>query len=113
MGHLIRVPGAASLKHGETRVFSWDSPHGELQGFVIRHGDVLRAYENKCRHWPIPLDYGDAEFWYADIDRITCKTHGATYDPATGECDSGPCTGAFLTRFDLEVKGDDVVVKVP
>lgn len=109
----ILVPGAGRLKHGETRVFSWPSPHGELQGFVIRHGEVLHAYENKCRHLPIPLDYGDEEFWYGDIDRIVCKTHGATYRPDTGYCDDGPCAGDSLTRFDVEPEGDDAAVLVP
>lgn len=109
----IRVPGAARLAHGETRVFSWESPFGPLEGFVIAHGGELRAYENKCRHLPVPLDYGDGDFYYAALDRITCKTHGATYEPLTGFCDDGPCAGAYLTRFDLEADGDDVVVLVP
>src|SRR5690606_16704230 len=110
---LIRVPGAVSLKHGETRVFTWPSEYGEREGFVIRHGDNLRAYENKCKHLPIPLDYGDGDFWYGAVDRIVCKTHGATYEADTGYCDDGPCEGASLTRFDLEIEGDDVVVMIP
>jgi nitrite reductase/ring-hydroxylating ferredoxin subunit len=110
---VLRVPGAVSLKHGETRVFTWPSAYGELEGFVIRAGDALRAYENKCRHLPIPLDYGDGEFWYDALDRIVCKTHGATYEPDTGLCDDGPCEGASLNRFDLEIDGDDAVVLIP
>jgi nitrite reductase/ring-hydroxylating ferredoxin subunit len=109
----IRVLGAVRLQHGETRVFSWPSAFGDLEGFVIRHGENLRAYENKCKHLPIPLDYGDGEFWYDAIDRIVCKTHGATYEPDTGYCDDGPCEGASLTRFDVELDGEDVVVLIP
>jgi nitrite reductase/ring-hydroxylating ferredoxin subunit len=109
----IRIPGAIQLKHGETRVFSWPSPHGDREGFVIRAGENLRAYENKCRHLSIPLDYGDGEFWYADIERIVCKTHGATYLADTGYCDDGPCAGASLTRYDLEIDGVDAIVMVP
>jgi nitrite reductase/ring-hydroxylating ferredoxin subunit len=109
----IPVPAAALLKHGETKVFSWPGTHGEREGFVIRHGENLRAYENVCKHLSVPLDYGDGEFYYAEIDRITCKTHGATYLPDTGYCDDGPCEGASLNRFDLEIAGDDAVVLVP
>jgi nitrite reductase/ring-hydroxylating ferredoxin subunit len=109
----IRVPGAKNLKHGETRVFSYPSRYGDLQGFVIRHGEGLFAYQNKCRHWPAPLDYGDGEFYYADVDRIVCKNHGAEYDPATGVCEAGPCAGEALIRFPLELEGDDAEVTVP
>jgi nitrite reductase/ring-hydroxylating ferredoxin subunit len=109
----IRVLGAVRLQHGETRAFSWPSAYGDLEGFVIRHGENLRAFENKCKHLPIPLDYGDGEFWYDAIDRIVCKTHGATYEPDTGYCDDGPCEGASLTRFDVELEGEDVVVLIP
>lgn len=113
MPHVIRVPGAATLRHGETRVFTWPSEYGEREGFVIRAGEALRAYENKCMHVSIPLDYGDGEFWYDAIDRIVCKTHGATYVPDTGYCDDGPCEGASLTRFDVESDGEDAVVMIP
>lgn len=109
----VRVPGAASLGEGETRVFSFPSEYGDLEGFVIKYRGALRAYENRCMHLPIPLDYGDGDFFFAAADRIVCKTHGAMYDPATGECDDGPCAGRFLVRYDLEVEGDDAWVDVP
>ena len=109
----VRVPGAVKLSHGETAVFTWPTPHGNMEGFVIRHIESLHAYENKCKHLPIPLDYGDGDFWFAAIERIVCKTHGATYQADTGYCDDGPCEGASLTRFDLEIDGDDAVVLIP
>jgi nitrite reductase/ring-hydroxylating ferredoxin subunit len=109
----IRVPGAASLGEGETRVFSFPSAYGDLEGFVIRYRGALRAYENRCMHLPVPLDYGDGDFFYPAADRIVCKTHGAMYDPATGECDDGPCMGKFLVRFDVETEGGDAWVDVP
>ncbi len=109
----IRVPETKNLKHGETRVFTFPSKYGDLQGFVIRAGEGLHAYENKCRHWPIPLDFGDGEFYYGKIDRIVCKTHGAEYDLETGECDAGPCRGEALARFPLILDGEDALVTVP
>ena len=109
----IRISGASTLKQGETRAFSYPSKYGDLGGFVIRYGEGFHAYENKCRHWPIPLDYGDGDFFYDKIDRIVCKTHGAEYDPQTGICDAGPCRGDALTRFPLAFEGDDALVTVP
>ena len=109
----IRVPGIKGLRHGETRVFTFPTEYGDMQGFVILHDGRLRAYENKCRHWPVPLDYGDAGFYVASLDRIRCLHHGAEFDPGTGECDAGPCKGEFLTSFDMEIDGEDAVVTVP
>jgi nitrite reductase/ring-hydroxylating ferredoxin subunit len=109
----IRVPETISLKQGETRMFTFPSRYGDLQGFVIRYRDALHAYENKCLHWPIPLDFGDGEFYYEKIDRIVCKNHGAEYDPATGICDAGPCQGEALTRFPVILDGGDALVTVP
>jgi nitrite reductase/ring-hydroxylating ferredoxin subunit len=109
----ILVPNVAELKQGETRVFSFPTAYGDMQGFVIRHQGSLHAYENKCRHWPIPLDYGDADFYFASVGRIVCKTHGAMYDPGTGECDAGPCAGQRLTAFSLRLEGSDARVEVP
>jgi nitrite reductase/ring-hydroxylating ferredoxin subunit len=109
----IRVPEIKTLKHGETRVFAFPSRYGDLQGFLIRYGEDLHAYENKCCHWPIPLDFGDGDFFYRKIDRIVCKNHGAEYDPQTGICDEGPCLGEGLTRFPLVLDGEDALVTVP
>ncbi|HAP00212.1 MAG TPA: hypothetical protein DCQ83_09240 [Fibrobacteres bacterium] len=113
MGLQIKVEGVAELGQGETRTFSYPSKYGDLQGFVILWNGEFHAYENKCRHWPIPLDFGDGEFYYAKYERIVCKTHGAEYDPATGICDAGPCRGEALMRFPLILQGQDAIVTVP
>ncbi len=109
----IHVPDVTNLQQGETRLFSFPTAYGEMQGFVISYNGNLRAFENKCRHWPIPLDYGDADFYFASMERIVCKTHGAMYDPITGECDAGPCKGEMLTIFPIEFEGMDAWVEVP
>ena len=98
---------------GECRVFDFPRNGRTAQGFVIRHGDGFHAYLNQCCHWPVPLDLGDGDFYYAKIDRITCKTHGATYEPATGYCDSGPCFRAQLDKYPVTLSGDGLVISVP
>jgi nitrite reductase/ring-hydroxylating ferredoxin subunit len=111
----VRVPGAGALRHGQTLVFSWAAAHGETdgEGFVVRYGDRVYAYRNRCPHWPIPLDIGDAVFYNAVLDRIRCRSHGATFLPETGVCDSGPCGGESLVRFGVAVEGDDAIVRIP
>lgn len=109
----VRLKDMGSLQIGETRVFEFPRNGRTAQGFVIKYHDGFHAYLNQCCHWLVPLDLGDGEFYYADIDRITCKTHGATYEPATGFCDSGPCYRATLETYPAAAQGDEVVVTVP
>lgn len=56
---------------------------------------ALRAYLNRCRHLPIPLDAGGRRF-FDDDGSIRCATHGALYRPEDGYCYAGPCRGQSL-----------------
>ncbi len=109
----IRIDGVKELALGDARVFEFEKRGKPAQGFLLHHNEGFSAYRNQCCHWPVPLDLGDGDFYYAAIDRITCKTHGATYLPATGECDSGPCAGARLKSYEIEWEGDTLWVRIP
>jgi nitrite reductase/ring-hydroxylating ferredoxin subunit len=109
----VRVPDARLLGHGESRAFSFQRGPRPEQGFVLRWGDELVAYVNRCPHWGVELDLGDERFYAADIDRIYCTTHGALFRPATGECDAGPCSGDSLEALPFRLEGDDAVVTIP
>jgi nitrite reductase/ring-hydroxylating ferredoxin subunit len=109
----IRIDGADAMAHGETRTFDFPRNGRTAQGFLIRHQGAFHAYLNQCCHWPVPLDMGDNDFYYAPADRIMCKTHGAVYQPDTGLCDYGPCAGAKLDAYLVTVHADHVIVTVP
>lgn len=101
------------MQQGESKVFEFLRNGRSAQGFLLRYGESYHAYLNQCCHWPTPLDMGDGEFYYADIDRILCKTHGAVYLPDTGVCDYGPCVNAKLDSFPLILKNDYVLITLP
>jgi nitrite reductase/ring-hydroxylating ferredoxin subunit len=107
----IRVPEALLLGLGEAKTF--DLPDSDEQGFVIRTSDGLRAFRNRCRHWPCPLDMDDAEFWNEDAKMIQCKVHGALYRPEDGLCVFGPCQGAALVSYPVREEASDALVEVP
>jgi nitrite reductase/ring-hydroxylating ferredoxin subunit len=107
----IRVAATATLPLGSARTFPL--PDSDEQGFVIRTKGGLRAFRNRCRHWPAPLDMDDAEFWNPEAGMIMCKIHGALYRPDDGLCVYGPCSGAPLESFPLREDGDDCLVEVP
>jgi nitrite reductase/ring-hydroxylating ferredoxin subunit len=109
----IRIDGTDAMAHGETRTFEFARNGRPVQGFLIRYHEGFHAYRNQCCHWPVPLDMGDGDFYYAPADRILCKTHGAAYQPATGYCDYGPCVRASLDAYPVQAHPGYVLVTVP
>ncbi len=77
-------------------------------GFVILFEGRVFGYENRCRHIPITIDYGDNRFFTGDGKSLVCQTHGAMYDPVTGLCFQGPCKGSSLFPLKVEVEDGNV-----
>ena len=109
----IRIDGSDAMAHGETRTFDFPRNGRTAQGFLIRHHVRFFSYLNQCCHWPVQLDMGDNDFYYAAADRIICKTHGAAYQPDTGYCDFGPCVRASLEAYPVQVFDNFVLITVP
>lgn len=78
------------------------------EGFLACFEGKVVAYENVCRHIPITLDYGDSTFFNASGTHFVCQTHGATYEPLSGKCVSGPCVGASLKPLRIEIVGEEI-----
>lgn len=74
--------------------------HGCIEpAFAVRHAGRAVAYLNRCAHKRVELDWQEGEFFDAEHRYLVCATHGALYDPATGNCVDGPCRGAMLTTI--------------
>ena len=113
----VRVVGAARLAHGETMRFSYETDDETVEGFVLRYDDgpidALVAYRNWCPHIGTDLDMGSGRFYSKKVGRIYCHTHGARFQPMTGQCDFGPCVGLHREPYALVLDGDDALVTVP
>ena len=105
VSHLGR---ASELAEGATFKFSFKRAGKILSGFVARHGGKIVAYENVCRHLPLPLDDAGGKFSTKDGSHFLCQNHGALFDPLTGLCTRGPCEGQSLTPLEIEVVADDI-----
>jgi nitrite reductase/ring-hydroxylating ferredoxin subunit len=58
------------------------------------------------------LDLGDEDFFDRDLERVYCKNHGALFVLPSGECETGPCLGRSLIRYEARIDGEDVVVSL-
>lgn len=63
------------------------------RGFAVRWQGRVRAYVNRCAHVPVALDWVPGQVFDPAGRTLLCSVHGAEYDPASGHCLSGPCSG--------------------
>lgn len=94
-----------------SRAFTLGTGDWPLRGFVVRRGEHIVAYVNRCPHAGHPLNWQRDQFLSADAGLILCQSHGALFDIATGQCVAGPCVGRGLTRIAVQVADEYVVLE--
>lgn len=86
----------ALVEGGDALRFELLTPAGPVPAFVFRWRGAVHAYVNRCAHVPVELDWNPGKFLDTSGDWLICATHGALYEPASGECVAGPCVGRRL-----------------
>lgn len=71
--------------------------------FLVRVHDRVSAFENRCPHQNVGLDYNPDVFLEPSGELIQCSMHGALFLPEGGECLYGPCLGQALTPVAISV----------
>lgn len=83
--------------------------HGQLtEGFVVRTGDMLAAYQNYCPHTGANLNWMPGQFLTSDSDFIQCSIHGALFRLNDGLCVRGPCIGQKLQSIKISLEDGQV-----
>jgi nitrite reductase/ring-hydroxylating ferredoxin subunit len=82
----------AELSEGQSRGFSlMDS-----KLLVVRRDGQVYAYQNRCPHRGVSLEWQPDQFLDPSQSLIQCATHGALFLIESGECVAGPCSGQAL-----------------
>ena len=92
------------------RAFAIGGEQRLLRGFVVRVGEAVYGYVNRCPHAGHPLDLLPGRFLTPDTTLILCSSHGALFEKRTGYCVAGPCAGRALTPVALEIRAGYVVL---
>lgn len=100
----VRVGARNEIRAGEVTVVAL--PRGAdrrpREALVLLGSDgEPRAYLNRCRHLPIPLDAGSRRFLAEDGEHLLCGTHGALYRQDDGVCVAGPCLHLALEALPI------------
>jgi nitrite reductase/ring-hydroxylating ferredoxin subunit len=75
------------------------------RAFAIRFEGEVHAYLNRCSHVAMEMDWQPNQFFDDSGQWLLCSTHGAAYQPATGECSGGPCNGGLVKINLTEAEG--------
>ena len=70
---------------------------------VLREGNTVRAFANRCAHFGVPLAAQASQLIQVPLRSITCNVHYAKYRWADGSCESGECEGESLVPVPLAV----------
>lgn len=107
------VARTGELSHGMTKKFHLKCRGSDIEALLVNYGGNIYAYVNRCRHISISMDWVDNQFFTEDKRYLICANHGATYEPATGECIWGPCFGASLRGVPLEISEGKILAYCP
>lgn len=102
MNAVVLCESSALINGGAAHLFNvmW---HGEMHlAFALRFRGVVHGYLNRCAHVPMEMDWQPGQFFDSSQRWILCATHGAAYEPDTGQCIAGPCNGAKLVKLDIQ-----------
>ena len=99
----------AQIADGAARNFVLQMRAGRFHGFVVRRGEGVVGYVDRCPHMGVPLAQTLDEYLTPDCTRIACAWHGALFEIADGLCVGGPCVGARLTPWPVTVADGAIV----
>lgn len=82
---------------------------GRFHGFVVRRGDMVHGYVDRCPHMGLPLAQTLDAYLTPDTGLIACSWHSALFDIDSGTCVGGPCVGQRLTPWPVELRDGMIV----
>eukprot|EP01060_Flectonema_neradi_P028157 TRINITY_DN3788_c0_g1_i1.p1 TRINITY_DN3788_c0_g1~~TRINITY_DN3788_c0_g1_i1.p1 ORF type:complete len:279 (+),score=29.46 TRINITY_DN3788_c0_g1_i1:95-838(+) len=89
------------------------NPEPRDSGIIIyRSESTVNAFSNRCPHVGIPMDQ-NGDIWAPEYSVIRCSAHFALFNPESGLCVNGPCTGKYLERVPFTLTGGKIRLKIP
>lgn len=98
----------ADIPDGDTKGFKLGEGEWPLRGFLVRAGEAVQGFVNRCPHAGHQMSFRPDRFLTPDRQLILCQSHGALFDKVSGACVAGPCVGEALTRVPVVVADGSV-----
>jgi nitrite reductase/ring-hydroxylating ferredoxin subunit len=100
----------ATFPDGAGRELTFGKGKSMFRMFVVRRGEAVSAFVNRCPHMSLPLNSRPDEFMTSDGARIMCRMHLAVFRVDDGMCESGACEGSALEPMAVVVRDGVVLV---
>ena len=107
------VAAVGEIEHGKTKKFTLRRGQRDLEALLVNFEGRHFAYINRCPHTGITLDWVNNQFFSSDNRYLMCATHGAVFEPPTGECIWGPCVGLTLQSVPVEIEQGRIYARLP
>lgn len=91
------------------RAFVLQMKAGRFHGFVVRRGEDVRGYVDRCPHAGVPLAQTLDDYLTPGGALIACSWHGALFRIEDGLCVGGPCVGQALAAWPVAVREGSIV----
>lgn len=104
----LRLCALAEIADPGAKGFTFRREGALFAGFVVRRGELLAGYVDRCPHAGWPLGSLDGRFLTRDLAHVLCAGHGALFALDDGACVAGPCMGARLSPWAIELRGDEL-----
>lgn len=105
----VRLCALDAIADGAARNFVLEMRAGRFHGFVVRQGDAVSGYVDRCPHMGLPLAQQLDDYLSPDGALIVCDWHGALFAIDSGQCVGGPCMGQRLTPWPVAVRNGEIV----
>ncbi len=107
------IAAVGEIEHGKSKKFTLRRGQRDLEALLVNYEGNHFAYMNRCPHTGITLDWVNNQFFSSDTRYLMCATHGAVFEPPTGECVWGPCFGLSLQSVPLEIEAGQIYARLP
>ena len=94
----------ADLDDPGAKGFEFRDGEALFNGFVVRMGDAVYGYVDRCPHAGWPLAFTPDKYLTREGDLILCAGHGALFRLDDGFCIGGPCGGKRLSPWAVAVE---------
>ena len=106
------VCAIADLADACPRVFVFGRRWNALEIIVVRDGNEVHAYLNRCAHQALPLNLGRSIRTTAER-LLLCDHHAAAFRIRDGFCVDGVCHGASLIAIPIAQANGSVLIAEP
>jgi nitrite reductase/ring-hydroxylating ferredoxin subunit len=105
----LRLCALSDLADPGAKGFEFRQGEALFSGFLVRKGDSVFGYHDRCPHAGWPLSISPDRYLTQAGDLILCAGHGALFRVEDGLCLGGPCAGRRLAPWPVRVEAGTVV----